>query len=100
MGGPIMARKHSGKPWFHGASGWWCTTVNGKRKKLDRDYRVACRKLKALRCQQKREQVSGYDWLDAPFAQLCDDFLDDVKARRAEVTFTGSARPTGRHQCY
>ena len=42
-----MARKSSGKPWLHGASGWWCATIGGKRKKLDKDYKVACRKLKA-----------------------------------------------------
>ena len=72
-----MARKHSGKPWLHGASGWWCTTVDGKRKKLDKDYRVACRKLKALRSQQKREQAGGHDWLDVRFAELADEYLAD-----------------------
>jgi hypothetical protein len=38
-----MARKASDKPWFHNASGWWCATLNGKRKKLDKDFVVACR---------------------------------------------------------
>jgi len=59
MGDPIMARKPSDKPWLHGASGYWCATVNGKRRKLDKDYRVACRKLKALGSKKKREQAGG-----------------------------------------
>lgn len=67
-----MARKLSGRPWLHGASGWWCTTVNKKRKKLDKDYRVACRKLKALRTQQKRE---------------ADEYLADTKARKKPATY-------------
>ena len=83
-----MARKNSGRPWLHGASGWWCTTVAGKRKKLDKDYRVACRKLKALATQQKRQRAGGSDWLDAPFSELADQFLADTKARKRPATYT------------
>ncbi len=82
----MMARKHSGKPWLHGASGWWCTTVDGKRKKLDKDYRVACRKLKALSVQQKRE-LAGHDRLDVRLAELADEYLADSKARKKPATY-------------
>jgi len=82
-----MARKHSGKPWLHGATGWWCTTVDGKRRKLDRDYRVACRKLKALRSEQKREQAGGHDWLDVRFAELADEYLADSMATKKAATY-------------
>ena len=82
-----MARKHSGKPWLHGASGWWCTTLDGKRRKLDKDYRVACRKLKALRSQAKREQAGGRDWLDARLAEVADEYLADSLARKKPATY-------------
>ena len=82
-----MARKHSGKPWLHGASGWWCTSVDGKRRKLDKDYRVACRKLKALRSEQKREQAGGRDRLDVRFAELADEYLADSLARKKPATY-------------
>jgi hypothetical protein len=36
-----MARKASDKPWLHNASGWWCATLNGKRKKLDKNFVAA-----------------------------------------------------------
>lgn len=81
-----MARRSSGRPWLHGASGWWCTTLNKKRKKLDKDYRVACRKLKALRTQQQREAAGGREWLGAPFAVLADEYQADIKARKPAVT--------------
>jgi integrase len=82
-----MARKSSDKPWLHGASGWWCTTIGGKRKKLDRDYKAACRKLKALRVQAKKGLVGNRDWWDAPFSQLADEYLDDIKARKKPTTY-------------
>ena len=82
-----MARKLSGKPWLHGASGWWCTTVDGKRRKLDKDYRVACRKLKALRSEQKREEAGGHDRLDVRFAVLADEYLADSLARKKPATY-------------
>lgn len=82
-----MARKSSGKPWLHGASGWWCTTLDGRRKKLDKDYRVACRKLKALVSQRKRESAGAHDWLDIAFAELADEYLSDSKARKKAATY-------------
>ena len=82
-----MARKPNDKPWFHGASGWWCATIGGRRKKLDKDLKVACRKLKSLRRKAKHPQLANRDWLDAPFSELADEFLDDVKARRAATTY-------------
>ena len=75
-----MARKSSGRPWPHGASGWWCTTLNGKRKKLDKDYRVACRKLKELRARQKREEAGDREWLGGSFAILADEYQADINA--------------------
>ena len=77
-----MARKSSGKPWLHGASGWWCATIGGKRKKLDKDYKVACRKLKARLTQAKRGDASGREWLDATFSELADEYLDHIKATK------------------
>lgn len=84
-----MPRKPSSKPWLHEASGFWCATVAGKREYLDRDYRVACRKLKALRNKKKREQAGGREWLDAAFAELADEFLSDIKARKQPATYSG-----------
>jgi integrase len=82
-----MARKSSDKPWLHGASGWWCTTIGGKRKKLDRDYKAACRKLKALRVQAKKGLVGNRDWWDAPFSDLADEYLDFIKAKKKPATY-------------
>ncbi len=82
-----MARKNSGKPWLHGASGWWCTTVAGKRRKLDKDYRAACWKLKSLLSKQKRGGLGTHDWLDVSFAALADEYLTDSKARKKPTTY-------------
>lgn len=82
-----MARKPSGKPWLHGASGWWCTTIAGKRKKLDKDYRAACRKLKSLLNHQKRGLLGTQDWLEVSFAELADEYLSDSKARKKPATY-------------
>ena len=72
----------SEEPWLHGASGWWCATVNGKRKKLDKDFVAACRKLKALRVQAKKGLVHNRDWWDASFAQLADEYLDKLTGKK------------------
>ena len=77
----------SEKPWLHGASRWWCATIGGKRKKLDKDFVAACRKLKALRVQAKKGLVHNRDWWDAPFSQLADQYLDDTKARKEPATY-------------
>ena len=82
-----MARKPSDKPWLQGATGWWCATISGKRVYLDKDQKVACRKLKSLRRKAKHPQPANRDWLDAPFSELADEFLDDVKARKPAATY-------------
>lgn len=83
-----MPRKASDKPWLHAKSGFWCATINGTRTYLDRDYRTACQKLKALRSEAKRLAASGRrDWLDAPFAELGDEYLSDIKARKKPGTY-------------
>jgi hypothetical protein len=60
-----MSRKPSEKPWLHAKSGFWCTTLNGRREYLDKDYRVACKKLTALRKTKQTCEQHGRDWLDA-----------------------------------
>lgn len=82
-----MPRNPSSKPWFHQATGFWCATVAGKREYLDRDYLVACRKLKARRKQKLREQAGGREWLDVPFSVLADEYVADLKARRKPTTY-------------
>lgn len=82
-----MARKPSGKPWLHGASGWWCATIGGKRKRLHKDYRAACRKLKALQTASKRGGLGERDWLDAPFSVLADEYLANVQAGKKPATY-------------
>src|SRR5579871_3329486 len=77
------------KPWFHAASGFWCAQVAGQRHYLDRDPVAAQRKLnKLLADRLRRGDSSDRDWLDAPFADLADEFLEDVKARKAKPTYT------------
>ena len=82
-----MARKASEKPWFHSSSGFWCATVNGKREYLDKDYGCACRKLRQLKQDAKRQQAGVRDWLNEPFAVLADEYLADIKARRKQSTY-------------
>lgn len=84
-----MARRSSGKPWLHEKSGYWCSTVSGKRVYLDKDYNVACRKLREAIANLKREeQGATSDWLDVPIANLADEFLDDIKSRKKPETHT------------
>ena len=85
-----MARKPSDKPWLQGATGWWCASISGKRVYLDKDYKVACRKLKSLRRKAKHPQPVSRDWLDVPFSELADEFLDDVKTRKPAATYRNS----------
>jgi integrase len=80
-----MSRSSRQKPWLHQASGYFCTSVNRRRVYLDKDYQLACRKLRELRAEQQRG-AAARDWLDAPFADLADEFLDDLKARRRPTT--------------
>ncbi len=41
-----MSRQHFNRPWLHTANGYFGTTTGRKRVYLDKDYRVACRKLR------------------------------------------------------
>ena len=82
-----MARRSSGKPWLHERSGYWCSTIGGKRVYLDKDYKVACRKLRQLLAELKREEQGAHlQWLDASIVNLCDEFLDDVQSRKKPAT--------------
>ncbi len=81
-----MSRQHFKRPWLHAASGYYCTSTDRKRVYLDKDYRVACQKLRALRLAEKAPKPGMMEWLDASFSQLADEFLDDVKARKRPET--------------
>ena len=48
---------------------------------------TACRKLKQLRREALRQQNVSPEWLDAPFANLADEYLTDIKTRRASGTY-------------
>ena len=82
-----MPRRKSPKPWLHKSSGYWCATIAGKRTYLDLDYKIACRKLLELRAKEKREEAGGTEWLDAPFANLANEFLADLQKRRKPATY-------------
>lgn len=83
-----MPRKKSVKPWLHRISGYWCATnAAGKRVYLDLDYKVACRKLLELRAKEQREIAGGKEWLDAPFANLANEYLTDLQKRRKPGTY-------------
>lgn len=84
-----MPKKKSNEPWLHQASGFWCKKVRGKLHYLDRDYCTAKKKLTKLLRELQAGKPSRSDWLDVPLPNLCDEFLDDVKARKAESTFVG-----------
>lgn len=82
-----MPRKPTARPWLHAPSGFWCATLNGKRVYLDRDASAAERKLRQLRTEQKRNGGVLRNWLDETFAELADEFLSDMKARRKQATY-------------
>jgi len=84
-----MPKRNPKQPWLHEASGYWCKKVAGKLHYLDRDYHVARRKLAAILAGLKRTRHGASNWEDAPFTSLCDDYLDDVKSRRARATYEG-----------
>ncbi len=85
-----MPRRSSGKPWLHEHSGYWCSTIDGNRVYLDKDYKAACRKLKQQLTEKKRiEQGATVEWLDASIAVLADEFLDDIQARKKPGTHEG-----------
>jgi integrase len=83
----MSARPKQRKPWFHAPSGFWCAQIAGKRHYLDRDPTVAQRKLNKLLQEQRRGDAAHREWLDAFFADLADEFLDDVKARKKPATY-------------
>jgi hypothetical protein len=83
----MSARSQPRKPWFHTPSGFWCAQIDGKRRYLDRDPDTAQRKLKKILMDRRRGDAGLKEWLDAPFSDLADAFLDDVKARRAPATY-------------
>lgn len=83
-----MPRSATTKPWLHQASGNWCATVNGRRVYLDRNYDAACRKLRQTQVDAKKlKDACQREWLSAPLADLADEYLNDVKARRAPGTY-------------
>ncbi len=83
----MSSRPQQRKPWFHAPSGFWCVQIDGKRHYLDRDPEAAKRKLKKLLQDKKRGDADQQEWLDAPFSDLADAFLDDVQARKAPATY-------------
>lgn len=85
----MRSARHPHEPWLHVASGSWCKKVAGKLHYLDRDYQTAKLKLAKLLRDEKRRESGAPAWLDLPFAQLCDEFLDDIKARREPATYAG-----------
>lgn len=89
FGGSDMPRKRLTKPWLHEASGFWCTSIDRKRVYLDKDYPTACKKLRELRADQARQQSnqSSLDWSEAPFADLADQYLDNLRARKSLNTY-------------
>ena len=85
-----MSRQKATKPWHHQSSGYWCTTIAGKRHYLDRDYKIARRKLRELRAKEKREAAGVTEWLDEYFATLVHEYLTDLKERRKPSTYRGN----------
>lgn len=85
-----MARKVSSAPWLHKSSGFWCSTLAGKRVYLSKDRESACRALQVLRGNPERTQdESGSEWHDQAFVSLADLFLFDAEHRVKKSTFTG-----------
>src|SRR5262245_61745305 len=83
----MSARTSPRKPWLHAPSGFWCAQVAGKRHYLDRDRARAQRALNRLLAERRGGAAGGPRWYDAPFADLADEFLEDVKTRRAPLTY-------------
>ena len=82
---PRKRSRNPYEPWLHRPSGYWCKKIGGIRHYLSRDYQTA--KLK-LRCMRDGNSDSlTRDWLEAPFASLADEYLEDVKTRRASGTY-------------
>lgn len=84
-----MSRHPVDRPWLHNASGFWCATIEGRRVYLDHDYKVACRKLRERVADAKRRAAGADEWLDRPFAELADKFLDHIQRARKPQTYLG-----------
>lgn len=82
-----MPKLNPNEPWLHQASGYWCKKVSGKVHYLDKDYRVAKRQLAAL-WREERKRASGA-FFDGTFVELCDEYLEDIKARKSSETYRG-----------
>ena len=76
------------EPWLQKSSGWWCKKVGGKLEYLAKDYKAAKHKLSQLVHAAQANSLTR-DWLEAPFSNLADEYLEDVKARRAPATYSG-----------
>src|SRR5262245_57661205 len=87
-----MSRKPSDAPWLPRKSGFWCATLNGRRRYLSRDYHVARRLLQHHRLKSGATgRNQNRDWWAATFAELADEHLDDTLAGHE----LGSADPHG-----
>ena len=84
-----MSKLSPNEPWLHKASGFWCKKVSGELLYLDRDRTVAKRKLSRLLRDRERQESGDRDWLQAPFSELCDVYLDEVKGAREPATYEG-----------
>jgi len=84
-----MPRRPVDRPWLHNASGFWCATIEGRRVYLDRDYKVAERKLRVQVTELKRRAAGANEWLDRPFAELADRYLDDKLKSCEHSTYEG-----------
>ncbi len=82
-----MPKSDPYEPWFHKGARLWCKKIAGRFHYLDADYRTAKRKLRRLVREMAKARSGAVDWLHAPLGQLCDEFLDDVQARRAAETY-------------
>ena len=83
-----MTRRKANEPWLHEASGFWSKKIGGKLYRLDRDYRVAKRKLAEIRKASARRNAGEDEWPHRTFLEFCEEFLDDVKARKEPATYT------------
>jgi integrase len=82
-----MVRRKADETWLHEASGFWSKKINGKLYRLDRDYRVAKKKLAGIRRAIARQGAGEDHWLGRSFQELCEEFLDDAKARKEASTY-------------
>ena len=82
-----MPRANPFEPWLHQASGFWCQKVSGRLHYLDRDDAIAKSLLRKLILERDAGKLPESDWLQRPLVELCDEFLEDIKARKCEGTY-------------